>query len=260
MDRGWDLVRANAGAQRLFGGLFAPAPMPEEANVLRLVLEPGPVREAVANWDDVAPALLERARREAVGGVLDLATAELVRTLQCAPRHRGRLLPARSGRAAGPGGGHPFPSRGRGAAVLLDGLDHRHAGGRHRPGVAGGGVLPGRRRHPSGLAPDPHSVRGVTVDGGVRAAAVLLRPRDARNSWGVGGRCSGRRRSTVRPRGRVGIGLWGRMLSRCSMVSSCWGSRRQISPACADAWSGKMVVWPAVMPSRMPAATSSVRT
>jgi transcriptional regulator with XRE-family HTH domain len=82
MDRGWDLVRANAGAQRLFGGLFAPAPMPEEANVLRLVLEPGPVREAVANWDDVAPALLERARREAVGGVLDLATAELVRELQ----------------------------------------------------------------------------------------------------------------------------------------------------------------------------------
>ena len=91
MDRGWDLVRANAGAQRLFGGLFAPAPMPEEANVLRLVLEPGPVREAVANWDDVAPALLERARREAVGGVLDLATAELVRKLQSRPDVAARL-------------------------------------------------------------------------------------------------------------------------------------------------------------------------
>jgi transcriptional regulator with XRE-family HTH domain len=91
MDRGWDLVRANGGAQRLFGGLFAPAPMPEEANVLRLVLEPGPVREAVANWDDVAPALLERARREAVGGVLDLATAELVRELQSRPDVAARL-------------------------------------------------------------------------------------------------------------------------------------------------------------------------
>jgi transcriptional regulator with XRE-family HTH domain len=91
IDRGWDLVRANAGAQRLFGGLFAPAPMPQGANVLRLVLEPGPVREAVANWDDVAPALLERARREAVGGVLDLATAELVRELQSRPDVAARL-------------------------------------------------------------------------------------------------------------------------------------------------------------------------
>jgi len=85
MDRGWDLVRANAGARRLFGALFAPAPLPEPANVLRLVLEPGPVRAAIANWADVAPALLERARREAVGGVLDLGTAELVRELQAQP-------------------------------------------------------------------------------------------------------------------------------------------------------------------------------
>jgi transcriptional regulator with XRE-family HTH domain len=85
MDRGWGLVRANAGARRLFGSLFAPAPIPEPANVLRLVLEPGPVRAAIANWADVAPALLERARREAVGGVLDLATAELVRELQAQP-------------------------------------------------------------------------------------------------------------------------------------------------------------------------------
>lgn len=95
MNRGWDLVRANAGAGRLFGGFFAPAPMPEAANVLRLVLEPGPVRSAIANWDDVAPALLERARREAVGGVLDLATAELVRELQARPDVAARV--------AGPG-------------------------------------------------------------------------------------------------------------------------------------------------------------
>lgn len=85
MDRGWDLVRANAGARRLFGALFAPEPMPAAANVLRLVLEPGPVRDAVANWDEVAPALLERARREAVGGVLDLVTAELVQELRGRP-------------------------------------------------------------------------------------------------------------------------------------------------------------------------------
>jgi transcriptional regulator with XRE-family HTH domain len=81
MDRGWNLLGANEGARRLFAALVAPAPPPEGDNVLRLFLEPGPVRDAVANWSDLAPALLERARREAVGGVLDLETAELVREL-----------------------------------------------------------------------------------------------------------------------------------------------------------------------------------
>ena len=85
MDRHWDVVRANSGAARLFSDLLAPDLLPEPANVLRLMLEPVPVRASVANWDDVAPALLERARREAVGGVLDLATAELVHELQTGP-------------------------------------------------------------------------------------------------------------------------------------------------------------------------------
>jgi transcriptional regulator with XRE-family HTH domain len=82
MDRGWNVLRANAGAARLFGGLLAPAPMPEPANVLRLMIEPGPVRDAVSNWDAVVPALLDRARREAVGGVLDAETRELVERLR----------------------------------------------------------------------------------------------------------------------------------------------------------------------------------
>jgi transcriptional regulator with XRE-family HTH domain len=82
MDRRWDVVRVNSGAARLFAGLCAPDPMPEPANVLRMMLEPGPVRSAVANWHEVAPALLERARREAVGGVIDLATADLVQRLR----------------------------------------------------------------------------------------------------------------------------------------------------------------------------------
>ncbi len=82
MDRRWDVVRVNDGAARLFSGLCAPDPVPDPANVLRLMLQPGPVRAAVRNWDDVAPSLLERARREAVGGVMDLATAELVDDLR----------------------------------------------------------------------------------------------------------------------------------------------------------------------------------
>jgi hypothetical protein len=82
MDRGWNLQRANAGASRLFSGFFAPQLMPAEANVLRLVIEPGPVRDHIANRTEVVPALLERARREAVGGVFDPPTAELVATLR----------------------------------------------------------------------------------------------------------------------------------------------------------------------------------
>jgi transcriptional regulator with XRE-family HTH domain len=85
MDRGWDVLRANAGAVRLFGSLLAPASLPAPANVLRLIIEPGPVRDAVANWDEVVPALLDRARREAVGGVLDPTTAALVAGLRSRP-------------------------------------------------------------------------------------------------------------------------------------------------------------------------------
>ncbi len=82
MDRGWNVLRANAGATRFFSGLLAPARLPEPANVLRLMIEPGPVRDAVSNWDAVAPSLLERAGREAVGGVLDTDTRALVDQLR----------------------------------------------------------------------------------------------------------------------------------------------------------------------------------
>jgi hypothetical protein len=59
--------------------------MPDPANVLQVMLEPGPVRDAVTNWNEVAPSLLERARREAVGGVMDATTAERVQRLRSGP-------------------------------------------------------------------------------------------------------------------------------------------------------------------------------
>jgi transcriptional regulator with XRE-family HTH domain len=85
MDRGWNVLRANAGAQRLFGGLCAPRQLPDPANVLELMIGPGPVRDAVVNWESVVPGLLERCRREAVGGVLDEATAERLARLRALP-------------------------------------------------------------------------------------------------------------------------------------------------------------------------------
>jgi transcriptional regulator with XRE-family HTH domain len=85
MDRGWNVLQANRGASRLFEGLHAPAPLPEPANVLELMIEPGSVRDAVLNWRAVVPALLERCRREAVGGVLDAASRERVERLRSQP-------------------------------------------------------------------------------------------------------------------------------------------------------------------------------
>jgi hypothetical protein len=82
MNRQWDLQRANDGAVRLFTQLFAPHELPASPNILRTVIEPGPVRSRIRNWDDVVPALLDRARREAVSGVLDPATAALVDELE----------------------------------------------------------------------------------------------------------------------------------------------------------------------------------
>jgi transcriptional regulator with XRE-family HTH domain len=85
MDRAWNVLQANDGAQRLFGGLLAPQPMPTPANVLALMIEPGPVRDAVVNWRSVVPELLERCRREAVGGVLDPATADRLDAFRARP-------------------------------------------------------------------------------------------------------------------------------------------------------------------------------
>jgi hypothetical protein len=85
MDRAWNVLEANGGARRLFGALCAPDPLPDPANVLELMIAPGPVRDAVANWRSLAPALLERCRREAVGGVLDQQTTRRIERLREQP-------------------------------------------------------------------------------------------------------------------------------------------------------------------------------
>jgi hypothetical protein len=78
-------MQANDGAQRLFGEMLAPESLPEPANVLDLMIQPGPVRDAVLNWDAVVPELLDRCRREAIGGVIDPATAERLEGFRSRP-------------------------------------------------------------------------------------------------------------------------------------------------------------------------------
>ncbi|WP_410595570.1 hypothetical protein [Amycolatopsis sp. lyj-23] len=73
MDRSWDIRHANTAARRFFAflqnehGDRSPGP----ANVLRRMFHPDGVRRHVKNWAEVAEALVRRARREAIGGVLD---------------------------------------------------------------------------------------------------------------------------------------------------------------------------------------------
>ncbi len=78
MNRGWDIVLANAAATRLFSFLLDGASPPGPANVIRLMFDPGGLRPTVRNWPAVARALLQRVQREVVCGVRDPNTSRLL--------------------------------------------------------------------------------------------------------------------------------------------------------------------------------------
>src|SRR5262249_16009998 len=61
-----------------FFGLFLPPPLPEPANVLRLMFDPSGLRPYVQDWEAVAEGLVARVLREAVGGVADAETERLL--------------------------------------------------------------------------------------------------------------------------------------------------------------------------------------
>jgi transcriptional regulator with XRE-family HTH domain len=78
MNRGWDIVTANQAAARFFGLLLGDRSVPGAGNVLRLMFHPEGLRPCVTNWDAVAPALVQRLHREAIGGVLDDESRKLL--------------------------------------------------------------------------------------------------------------------------------------------------------------------------------------
>jgi transcriptional regulator with XRE-family HTH domain len=82
MDRHWNLLRTNAGAQELFAAMLDLDAIAEPANVLELVFDRAGLRPHIVDWNLFAPALLARARREAVGGFLDSDLDALVRKLE----------------------------------------------------------------------------------------------------------------------------------------------------------------------------------
>ena len=75
MDRHWDITDANDAATALFTRLL-DGPPPAPANVVRLMF--GPLRPHVANFDLTGEALIARVHREAVGGIPDPRTTNLL--------------------------------------------------------------------------------------------------------------------------------------------------------------------------------------
>lgn len=65
LDRTWNILRANRGAQRLLGAFLdaSAVPLPVVQNLLRATVHPEGLRPYVVNWAEVAALLLERVER-----------------------------------------------------------------------------------------------------------------------------------------------------------------------------------------------------
>jgi len=81
MDRYWNVLLTNEAAPRFFGRFVDLSLHPQPRNILHLIFDPDGMRPFVRNWTEVAQSLLERVRREAVGGIADERTKALIASL-----------------------------------------------------------------------------------------------------------------------------------------------------------------------------------
>ena len=64
LDRCWRIVLWNRTQAALLRDLHEPQGSPADLNGLELVFAPGPLRESLVNWDEVARAVLARLKRQ----------------------------------------------------------------------------------------------------------------------------------------------------------------------------------------------------
>ena len=76
MDRHWNVVMANGSAEAMFAFLLGGEDGGDPPNVVRLMF--GPLRPHVQNWEQTGEALVQRVHREAVGGIPDPQTVQLL--------------------------------------------------------------------------------------------------------------------------------------------------------------------------------------
>jgi transcriptional regulator with XRE-family HTH domain len=81
LDRHWNVVRTNTVAPTLFGRFIDLERFPRPRNLLRLVFDPDALRPHIADWEELARALIGRVHREAVGRTLDAPTRQLLQDL-----------------------------------------------------------------------------------------------------------------------------------------------------------------------------------
>lgn len=87
VDRGWNVVRSNAGAARFVARLLDPIPeiFSDRPNSLRLLLHPEGLRRAVVNWPEVATALLRQLWRAVHAAPADPVIDALYREIAAYP-------------------------------------------------------------------------------------------------------------------------------------------------------------------------------
>ena len=87
LDRQWNVLETNRSAPKLFSRFVDLSAIPEPRNLLRTMF--GRMRPWIENWDEVAESLSQRVFREAVAGVPDQRTLELLAELSGSEAPRG---------------------------------------------------------------------------------------------------------------------------------------------------------------------------
>ncbi|MBB4526772.1 UNVERIFIED_ORG: hypothetical protein M2435_006817 [Rhizobium sophorae] len=98
MGRTWNFFASNDAAPRFFGRFVNLASRPSPRNLLHLALDPDGLRPFSEGFDEIARSLLQRVRREAVGGVLDEPSRTLLSELTA---YRPESQPLAAGRNDG---------------------------------------------------------------------------------------------------------------------------------------------------------------
>ena len=95
MDRGWNVLKANRAAPRLFGHFVDLSARTGPRNILHLMFDPAGMRPFIRDWPRTARSLLDRVAREATGRVLDQNSRTLLDGLAAyGPMPPARVVPA----------------------------------------------------------------------------------------------------------------------------------------------------------------------
>jgi hypothetical protein len=95
MDRYWNVISLNDATLRFFGRFIDMAARHARVgrrNLLHLMFDPAGMRPFVHDWQRVSQSLLQRVRREAVGGIADERTQELLDELLAFPQAAGTVV------------------------------------------------------------------------------------------------------------------------------------------------------------------------